>query len=149
MYQQTHQLVVLVASRSKNCQKVEESSKNPKNLNDLKNLQKPLVWRNIYQSTDPPPIRYKELELLLEFRQFFELLLLGPDTLSILLSNWLSTKQTNRTANTLLYVFNQPEEGRSLSQKHLNSLPAMFNNHSTPNIFLQSARLPFAILALE
>ena len=30
-------------------------------------LQRSSVWRNVYQSTDPPSIRYKELELTLEF----------------------------------------------------------------------------------
>ena len=71
-HQQTHQLaqprlclslmrlvlmVMLVTSRSKCRQKVEESSKSPKSPKDLKNLQRSLVWRNIYQSTNPPSIR--------------------------------------------------------------------------------------------
>ena len=59
-------LMVAVASRSKSCQKVKESSKSPKNLKGLKNLQRPSVRRNVYRSTDPPSIRYEELELPLE-----------------------------------------------------------------------------------
>ena len=53
----------VVASRSKNRQKVEESSKSPKSLKGLKNLQRASVRRNVYRSTDPPSIRYEELEL--------------------------------------------------------------------------------------
>ena len=33
---------------------VKKLSKSRKSLNGLKNLQKPSVWRNVYQSTDPP-----------------------------------------------------------------------------------------------
>ena len=46
-------------------------------------MQRSSVRRNVYRSTDPPSIRYKELELPLELRQFFELFLLGPEPLSI------------------------------------------------------------------
>ena len=59
--------VVLVANRLKNCQKVEESSKILKSLKDLKNLQKLLVWRNVYQNTNLLSMRYKKLELPLGF----------------------------------------------------------------------------------
>ena len=40
--------------------------KNPKNLKGLGSLQRPSVRRNVYRSTDPPSIRYDELELPLE-----------------------------------------------------------------------------------
>ena len=50
--------------------KIVKSLKNPKGL---KKLHKLSVWKNIYKSTNPPSIRYKELELLLELWQFFEL----------------------------------------------------------------------------
>ena len=53
----------------KSVKKLSKSRKiveSPKNLKDLKNLQRPLVRKNVYQSTDPPSIGYKELELLLE-----------------------------------------------------------------------------------
>ena len=53
--------------------------KESKSFKSLKNLQKPSVWKNIYKSTNLPSIRYKELE----FRQFFELFLLGPGALLI------------------------------------------------------------------
>ena len=43
----------LVKNLSKICQEVKKLSKNPKASRELKNLQKPLVRKNIYQSTDP------------------------------------------------------------------------------------------------
>ena len=50
----------LVKKSSKSCQKL-------KSFKGLENLQKPSVRRNVYRSTSPPSIRYKQLELLLEF----------------------------------------------------------------------------------
>ena len=73
--------VVLLASPSKSCQKVEESSKSPKRLKGQKDLQKSPVWKNVYQSTDTLSIRYEELELPLELWQFFEPFLLCPEAL--------------------------------------------------------------------
>ena len=86
-HQRTHQLVrpglwpsmmrlmevgvVLLASRSKSRQKVEESSKSPKSLKGLKNLQRPSVRRNVYRSTDPPSIENEELELPLQLSDSF------------------------------------------------------------------------------
>ena len=61
--------------------KIEKLSKSLKSLKGLKNLQRPSVWKNVYQSTNPPSIGYKELELLLELWQFFlGLFLFGPET---------------------------------------------------------------------
>ena len=57
----------LVKKLSKSHQKVEKLSKSPKSLKGLNNLQRPLVWKNVYQSTDPPSVyRYKELKLTSE-----------------------------------------------------------------------------------
>ena len=83
-HQWTHQLVrpglrssmmrlMLVANWSKSCQEVEKSSKSPKSLKGLKKLQRPLVRRNVYQSTNSPSIKYKELKLSLKVWQFFVL----------------------------------------------------------------------------
>ena len=47
----------------KKSSKVEESSKSPKSLKGLKNLQRPSVWRNVYQSTNPSSIEKLELPL--------------------------------------------------------------------------------------
>ena len=63
--------LVLLANRSKICQKVEESSKSLKGLKDLKNLQRPSVRRNVYQSTDPPSIENEELGLPLQLSDSF------------------------------------------------------------------------------
>ena len=52
----------LVEKSSKSQRIVKES----KSFKGLKNLQRPSVPRNVYQSTDPPSIRYKEFELPLE-----------------------------------------------------------------------------------
>ena len=46
--------------------KIEKLSKSLKSLKGLKNLRRLLVRRIVYQSTDPPSIRYKELELSLK-----------------------------------------------------------------------------------
>ena len=59
----------LVKKSSKSRRIIKES----KSFKGLKNLQRPLVWRNVYQSTGPPSTRYKELEFPLELRQFFKL----------------------------------------------------------------------------
>ena len=58
-------VVELLASRSKNHQKVKKSLKVEKSQRPER-LQRSSVWRNVYQSTDPPSIRYKKLELSLE-----------------------------------------------------------------------------------
>ena len=39
--------------------KVGELSKSPKNLKGLKILQRPSIWKNVYQSTDLPSIRFE------------------------------------------------------------------------------------------
>ena len=52
----------LVEKSSKSRRIVKES----KSFKGLKNLQRPSVRRNVYRSTDPPSIRYEELELPLE-----------------------------------------------------------------------------------
>ena len=62
---------MLLANRSKSCQKVEELSKSPKSFKGLKNLQRLLVRRNVYQSTDPPSIGNEELELPLQLSDSF------------------------------------------------------------------------------
>ena len=57
----------LVKKLSISCQKVEESSKGLKSLKGQKNLQGPLVRRNVYQSTDPLSVhKYEKLELTSE-----------------------------------------------------------------------------------
>ena len=58
-------VVELLASWSKNHQKFEELLKVEKPQRP-KRLQRSSVWRNVYQSTNLPSIRYKELELSLE-----------------------------------------------------------------------------------
>ena len=83
---------MLLANRSKSCQKVKESSKGPKSFKGLKNLQKPSIRRNVYQNTNPLSI--EELELPLKLGQFFVVFLLGPKALSRPLSLQLSTKQS-------------------------------------------------------
>ena len=50
----------------KKSSKSRELSKSPKSLKSLESLQKPSVWRNVYQSTYLSSMRYKELELPLE-----------------------------------------------------------------------------------
>ena len=54
------------------CQKLKNRQKSEKPQRP-ENLQRSSVWRNVYQSTDPPSIGYKEFELPLELWQFFEL----------------------------------------------------------------------------
>ena len=76
--------MVVLASWSKSCQKVEKLSKSPKGLKGLKNLQRTSIRKNVYRSTDLPSIGNEELELPLQlFDSFFELFLLGPGALSI------------------------------------------------------------------
>ena len=69
--------VVLLAGWSKSCQKVKKSSKVEK-AQKSEESQRLLVRGNIYQSTDPPSIWYRELKLLLELWQFFELFFVRP-----------------------------------------------------------------------
>ena len=46
-----------------------------KSFKDLKILQRPLIWRNVYQSTNPLSIRYKKtrasVRTLIVFQTFF------------------------------------------------------------------------------
>ena len=59
---------VVDSSKSvKNLSKSRRLLKESKSFKDLNNLQRSSIWRNVYQSTDPPSIRYRKLELLLEF----------------------------------------------------------------------------------
>ena len=67
------------------------------------------VWRNVYQITDPLSIRYKELELPLELRQFFELFLLGPKALSRPLSLSIIVKAKLMELLMLCHVFSLKE----------------------------------------
>ena len=94
-HQQTHQLVqprlwssitrlieegvVLLVSQSKSRRIVKKSEKPQR----PEKLQRSLVWRNIYRSTNHPSIVYKKLELPLELLAVFRALLLGPEAFSI------------------------------------------------------------------
>ena len=82
VHQRTHRLarlrlwssmmrLMVVASWSKSCQKVEKSSKSRKSLKGLKNLQRPSVRRNVYQSTDPPSKNSSFVTTLTVFRALF------------------------------------------------------------------------------
>ena len=66
-FDEVDMVVVLLGCRSKSCQKVEKVSKSPKKLKDLKSCEHHQFGRTFYQRTNPLSIRYKELELLLEF----------------------------------------------------------------------------------
>ena len=70
-HQQNHQLTQIMVEHDEvdaGGKSVKKSSKSrgivkeSKNFKGLKNLQRPLVWRNFYWSTDPLAIRYKELK---------------------------------------------------------------------------------------
>ena len=49
--------------------KIQELLKSPKSLKSLKNLQRPLVWRNVYQTTNPLLVHKCE-ELRQSFNSF-------------------------------------------------------------------------------
>ena len=69
-----------VVSCSKGCQKSRKIVKEPEKLQRYEKFAKPPVQRNIYRSTDPPSIRYKELENSDSFSSSF---LLGSEAFSI------------------------------------------------------------------
>ena len=113
--------MVLLASRSKCYQKVEELSK---------------VWR-VAKVIGLRKLLLKhrssvneELELLLKLWQFFELFLLGPKALLIPLSDWLSTKQSSPTNVLGSYFFFE-------------------SNFSIPDFYLQNIHPLSATLILE
>ena len=122
-------------------QKVEELSKSPKSLKGLKNLQRPSVRRNVYRSTDPPSIRYEELELPLEFWQFFELFLLGPGALSIPFSNRLPTRQSEWSCWCSVAYF--PRGARKIFElRTLESFTSYNQRSLCTKVCLQNARSP-------
>ena len=125
-HQRTHQLVrpglrssimrlmevrvVLLASLVKKLSKSRKIVKESKSFKGLKNLQRPLVRRNVYQSTNPPSIRYEELKLPLKLWQFFELFLLGPKSSLEATSASIIDKAKLMELLMLYYVFLQWEE---------------------------------------
>ena len=123
----------------KKLSKVKESSWSPKaskvwkNCKGLKKLQRPLVWKNVYQSTNPPSIRYRELELFL----------LGPEALSIPFSNRLPTSQSEWSCWCSVAFF--PREARKIFKPRTLEFFASYNQRSLcTKVCLQNARLPFA-----
>ena len=64
----------------KNLSKSRKIVKESKSFKSLKNLQRPLVWRNVYQSTNLLSLKYQKLK----FWQFFKLFLLGSRALLML-----------------------------------------------------------------
>ena len=116
----------LVKKSSKSWRIVKES----KSFKGLKNLQRPLVQRNIYQSTDPPSSEYEEL------KQFFELFLLGPEALSI---PWTITNKAKLVELLMVCRVFPEKPGRSSSRGHLSHSPAVTNNLFAPK-FLSAHR---------
>ena len=113
--------------------------KNPKNLKSLESLQKSLVRKNVYQSTDPLSIRYDKLKLLLELWQCFRLFLLGPEAFLIPFSNWLPTKKASGAINTLSHF--SLIKGRSSSW--IFEFFTSYNQQpSVPSFCLQDTRHP-------
>ena len=66
-----------VGKSVKKLSKIRRIVKKSEKLQRPKKLQKSLVRRNVYRSTNLPSIRYKELKLPLEFWQFFRTLFAG------------------------------------------------------------------------
>ena len=111
--------------------------KESKSFKGLKNLQRLLVQKNIYQSTNSLSSGYEELELLLKLWQFFELFLLGPETLSILQT--ITNKAKLVELLMLCRIFLEKPEKFS-SWRHSSHLPAITNNLSSLK-FLSAQRI--------
>ena len=132
--------MVVVPSRSKSRQK-------SKNLKGLKSLQRPSVWRNVYQSTNLLSIWYLELELPLELWQFFRLLLLGPGALSISFSNWLPTRQSEWSCWCFVAFF--PKGTKKIFEPRTFEFFTSCNQWSfCTKVCLQNIRFPSATSAL-
>ena len=134
-------VVVVVISLSKICQKVGESLKSPKSLKGLKKLQKPSIWKNVYQSTDLPSITYEELSFSSSFCWAQEF------SRYHVWNNYRHGK-ANGAVDTLSR-FSPEEPERSLSQKHPSLLPAVTNGPSAPSFCLQDARFSPVTSILE
>ena len=80
MYDEVDDSVGKLVKKSSQGRRIVKKSEKPQRP---KKLQRLSVWRNIYRSTNPLSIKYEELELPLEFKQFFKLFLLSPGTLLI------------------------------------------------------------------
>ena len=131
--------VVLLASRSKSRQIVEESSKSSKSLKGLKNLQRPSVRRNVYRSTDPPSIGNEELEPPLQLWLF----LLGLGALSIPFFNRLPTRQSEWSCLCSVAFF--PRGARKIFElKTLESSTSCNQRSLCTKVCRQNARSPSA-----
>lgn len=113
-------------------------------------LQRSLVWKNIYWSTNPPSIEYKEFELPLEVWQFFELLLLGPGALLILHLEQLPIRQKLIELLMLYHIFPPKKPRKSLSwilesfisyDQQLSILSFCLQNKFQPRISLMVERM--------
>ena len=127
--------MVGVASGSKNCQKVKKPQR-------PKKLQKSLVRRNDFQSTDLTSIWYKELELLLEFWQFSGLFLLGPGAFSISVS--INSKTRLIEPLILCHVFLQRSQDKEKVLRHFGHLLFEFNP-AIPSSYWRCARSPLLL----
>ena len=129
-------VVLMVTSQSKSCQKVKESSKKSKSFKGLKSLQKLLVRKNVYQSTNPSSIKYEELELLLELCQFFKLFCWAQELSQYHVRSDYQQGKASGAVDALLR-FSLKEQRRSSSREHASFSPAVTNGLS-PSKFLSA-----------
>ena len=109
-HQRTHQLarpglrssmmklMMVMVSWSKSCQKVEKPQR-------LEKSQRLSVQRNVYRSTDPPSIRYEELELLIKALSVFSSSFAGPRSFFDTTSGAITDKAKLVELLMLCYVF--------------------------------------------
>ena len=140
-------VLVAVASRSKSCQKVEESSKSPKSRKGLKNLQRPSVRKNIYQSTNPPSIGYEELNLPLKSLTVFRAYFAWPNSSLDTIFESITDKAKRVELLMLCRVF--PRGARKIFEpRTLESFTSCNQRSIYTKVCLRSARLPSATSAL-
>ena len=123
--------LLVMANWLKSCQKVKKSSKSRKSLKSVKNLEKPSVWRNVYQSINLPLIRYKKLKSSENclISSCWDQEKFSPYHLWI--NYWQS--KANRVADALSCFFSKKlrQDGRYLSRGYSNYLLA----HSQASFF--------------
>ena len=128
---------------------IEKSSENrrivkeSKSFKGLKNLQRLLVWRNVYQSTDPPPIKIRRTRVSVRALAVFRALFAMPKSFLDTIFGAMIVKAKLVKLLILCYVFFPKEQGRnrrSSSQKHSSFSPAVTNGLSAPK-FLSAQRM--------
>ena len=128
--------VVLLASRSKSRQKVEESSKVEKSQRPEKS-QRLSVRRNVYQRTNPLSIRYAPIRALMVFQALFARPRSSLDTIF----ESITDKAKRVELLMLCHVFPQRSQDEEEVLGHFGHLLFEFNP-ATPSSYQRSIRPP-------